>query len=253
MRLDGVFLKGHFDTVIALCEQLCHAPLPIPSSVLDRLTEVLGEIKPSEAYEDHFRKTQLGMNEFLLSSASDAIFNAYPVMKRPEQIEWLQRHLNKQAELQSLCGIKIDPPVIEPVSWGEKGDVARIGFHPDYDGPEHFNVFLNVDYAPTWISPENAVESITHEGWHHFNNHLGRELKFGRLDINHPLYAEALYFMTQWSRNAFVKVTPSYENQLDERLARAFGQAMAHEMQKIHRAFTSSSPTMFSSHELHAI
>jgi hypothetical protein len=220
-------LKNHFDRVVQLRNELEPIKGPRPEDKLAQLTSLLADVSASDSYKDVFSTTQTLMGAYLASEAGfPLILNTYQKMTEAQQCSWLQNQVDKLAEIQSLCGVKIKPAIVTPVHRGKKGDYATLGFDPNYDGVESQNLYLNMDAPDTATCPIAALATAMHEQWHQFDNTLAREVKFGRITPGHPLYSEGKYFQQQWENLAFVKFYPAYNYQLDERFATAFGNAV---------------------------
>lgn len=207
--------------------------------VVAQLAEVARGAEPSTAYTEHLEKVRQTFAAELLASAEfHDMLRRWPTLDiYTEQTPYLQKCINRLAELQSTCGVKSYP--------------GRFGYYNDPKGTDSYvNFIINDDPAADYIGinlhkPDRtqdllkAIRSVAHEQTHLFNGSLNRAFYTRAIKPEHPLHEEARYFREVYRVSASFPASYGeyaardanpYLAQLDERAAYGFADTLHDEL-----------------------
>ncbi len=200
--------------------------------VLNKLSEEVEQIQPSQAYLDHLDRSVSDFVDALLASPKFHQMRANWAKLDPqtEQRAYLQECVDRLATLQGRAGIKVSAGRIVYYNCDdpEIATDAYVAFNKITHLRDMDDIGLNEARPARMQNLLLALQSVTHEQTHLFNLSLNSAYFHREIDESHPMYEEACYFRNYFLEDARVqsnfgeyadpKHNP-YLSQLDERAA----------------------------------
>ena len=224
-------LKSHFDRVIAL-RNASYVNGWYDPAKLDELNAEVQKIEPSPAYFAHLDAAVDGFVAELLASPEfhDMHDRWASLDTDTEQRAYLEKCVGRLAWHQAQIGV---PTTIGNIRFYHCDDPdyasdAYVAFDNNVTARVHDDIAFN-EARPRWTKDLAwALKTLVHEQTHVFNLSLNTQHHLGKIQPDHPLYGEAVYFNQHFTRNARIDFTHGryahsqrnpYLNQLDERAA----------------------------------
>ncbi|MGE4312782.1 MAG: hypothetical protein AB7E85_00750 [Pseudobdellovibrionaceae bacterium] len=216
-------LSEHFEAVTPYHSRL-YGDTPLSEEETAELSFLLRSFRSSESYREtlaHMRDDLI--HEILGSAHLQDWVTGWEYLPRSTQTEILTQICDLQAAVQSAWTNL--PFEATKITWEDKGSiVGTTHFEVGNETAIDDKIILNTQNAGLATSFYSALEALVHEQHHQFHNQLARFYNTGRIETDHPLYGDAEYFSALWEKRTFFRVSPFYEDQLDERNAILFGQ-----------------------------
>ncbi len=231
MRITQESLNTHFQQVVdyrnhALIDGWYKPP------VLAELGKCVAEIEPSAAYINCLDTVSAEFSAQLLASPEFHRMLAVwdQLDPRTEQAPYLQKCTDLMASLYAKdSGITVSAGKIEHYHCDDEfASDAYVGFNKETALRDMDVIALNTHFPDRQNNLLLALQSIAHEQTHLFNLSLNSAFYYRKVEQDHPLYDEALYFREDFRKDAYIshsygKYSPPgcnpYLLQLDERAA----------------------------------
>ena len=181
--------------VVLLAERLHEEGKEIPTGLNDSIEKILSSYPLTDQYKRHQIEKQAELlnkmygDETLIEAREN--WHTYPEYKR---IRVMQHAANLHADVFGYMPCRVETYDMEPQEDPATGEqVVSMGFYEWGSIPKKLKVNKNKDVGGI-ADFMQAMNTTMHESQHAYQDHLAKLYERGKLEEDHPLHDQALYF-----------------------------------------------------------